>query len=367
MSKTGIGAPVRRLEDHRFITGAGNYTDDVNIAGQAYAAFARSEHAHASVRKVDASKAMKVAGVVAVFTGADLEKDAIGPLPAGWMIHSKDGSPMNAPGHPCLVQGKARYVGDPIAVVIGETQAAARAGAEALEIDYDVHEAVTDMMKTASSPIQLHDGAPKNTCYEWELGDKAATAAAFKQAKHVTKLQIINNRLVPNAMEPRSAVGDYDSGTGVSTVYTTSQNPHVARLVMSAFLNVAPEHKLRVIAPDVGGGFGSKIYVYPEEVVCTWAAKKVGRAVKWTAERTESFITDAHGRDHVTTAELATDERGKILALRVHTTANLGAYPSLFATCVPTYLYATLLSGQYDIPAIYAEVDAVYTNTVPVD
>ena len=367
MSKTGIGAPVRRLEDHRFITGAGNYTDDVNIAGQAYAAFARSEHAHASVRKVDASKAMKVAGVVAVFTGADLEKDAIGPLPAGWMIHSKDGSPMNAPGHPCLVQGKARYVGDPIAVVIGETQAAARAGAEALEIDYDVHEAVTDMMKTASSPIQLHDGAPRNTCYEWELGDKAATAAAFKQAKHVTKLQIINNRLVPNAMEPRSAVGDYDSGTGVSTVYTTSQNPHVARLVMSAFLNVAPEHKLRVIAPDVGGGFGSKIYVYPEEVVCTWAAKKVGRAVKWTAERTESFITDAHGRDHVTTAELATDERGKILALRVHTTANLGAYPSLFATCVPTYLYATLLSGQYDIPAIYAEVDAVYTNTVPVD
>ncbi|MEZ5878167.1 MAG: xanthine dehydrogenase family protein molybdopterin-binding subunit [Tepidamorphaceae bacterium] len=367
MSNTGIGARVARLEDHRFITGAGKYTDDVSVAGQAYAAFARSEHAHATVKSIDSKAALEVPGVLAVFSGADLEKDAIGPLPAGWMIHSKDGSPMNAPGHPCLVQGKARYVGDPVAVVIGESVAAARAGVEALSIDYDVHDAVTDLTQARSSSTQLHDTAPKNTCYEWELGDKAATEVAFRQAKHVTKLKLSNNRLVPNPMEPRSALGSYDPGTDSYTLYTTSQNPHVARLVMSAFLNVAPEHKLRVIAPDVGGGFGSKIYVYPEEVVCTWASKKVGRAVKWTADRTEAFITDAHGRDHVTEAELAMDERGKILGFRVHTTANLGGYPSLFATCVPTYLYATLLSGQYDIPAIYAEVDAVYTNTVPVD
>ncbi len=367
MSETGIGARVRRKEDRRFVTGAGNYTDDVNIAGQAHAVFRRSEHAHAAVKSVDASAALALPGVLGVFTGDDLAADEVGALPAGWMIHSKDGSPMNAPGHPCLVQGKARYVGDPVAVVIAETQAQARAGAEALEVDYEELDAVIDLTETQSSSVLLHDDAPKNTCYEWELGDKAATEAAFAKAHHVTRLSLTNNRLVPNAMEPRAALADYDAGTGSYTLYTTSQNPHVARLVMSAFLNVAPEHKLRVIAPDVGGGFGSKIYVYPEEVVCTWASKKVGRAVKWTADRTESFITDAHGRDHATDAQLAMDERGRILGFRVRTTANLGAYPSLFATCVPTYLYATLLSGQYDIPAIYAEVDAVYTNTVPVD
>lgn len=367
MSNTGIGARVERLEDQRFITGTGNYTDDINMEGQVYAAFRRSEHAHASVRGIDKASALDVPGVIAVFTGADLQADGIGALPAGWMIHSRDGSPMNAPGHPCLVQGKARYVGDPIAVVIAQTQEAARAGAEALKIDFDVHDALSDPARARTSKVQVHEDAPANTCYEWEIGDADAVASAFADAAHVTRLELVNNRLVPNAMEPRAALGAYDPGTGHYTTYTTSQNPHVARLVMSAFVNLAPEHKLRVIAPDVGGGFGSKIYVYPEEVVCTWAARKVGRAVKWTAARSESFITDAHGRDHVTTAELALDERGRMLALKVHTIANLGGYASLFATCVPTYLYATLLSGQYDIPAIHARVDAVYTNTVPVD
>ena len=367
MSETGIGARVARLEDHRFITGKGNYTDDVNVTGQTYAAFRRSEHAHATVTSIDTGAAMAVPGVIAVLTGADLAADGVGLLPAGWMIHSKDGSPMNTPGHPCLVQGKARYVGDPIAVVIGETLTAARNGAEALDVGYDVHDAVVATDKAAASPVQLHDEAPDNTAFNWELGDSAAVASAFGNAHHVTRLELVNNRLVPNPMEPRAAVGRYDSGTGSYALYTTSQNPHVARLVMSAFLAVAPEHKLRVIAPDVGGGFGSKIYIYPEEVVCTWASKRVGRPVKWTSERTEAFLTDAHGRDHVTTAEMAMDERGKVLGLKVHTIANLGGYASLFSTCVPTYLYATLLSGQYDIPAIYAEVDAVYTNTVPVD
>ena len=208
---------------------------------------------------------------------------------------------------------------------------------------------------------------PNNTVYNWHLGDKAATDAAFAAAAHVTKLDLVNNRLIPNAMEPRAAVGDYDSGTDTMTLYTTSQNPHVARLVLSAFIGLAPENKLRVIAPDVGGGFGSKIFIYAEETVCVWAAKKINRPVKWTADRTEAFLSDAHGRDHVTHAELALDASGKITGLRVHTIANLGAYLSTFASSVPTYLYAPLLSGQYAIPNIYCEVDAVYTNTAPVD
>ncbi|MGE0844941.1 MAG: xanthine dehydrogenase family protein molybdopterin-binding subunit, partial [Flavobacteriaceae bacterium] len=368
MTDKGIGASVRRVEDQRFITGKGNYTADISRPGQAHAYFLRSPHAHAKIASIDAKAAASAPGVLGVFTGDDLARDSLGPLPCGWMIHSKDGSPMKTPGHPMLAQGKVRYVGDPVVMVVAETYAQARDAAEMVEVNYDVLPAVVETAKTqASGAPQIFDEAPRNTAYEWEIGDKDAVSAAFAKAAHVTRVDIVNNRLVPNAMEPRAAVGDYDSGTGVYTCYTTSQNPHVARLVMSAFLNLAAEHKLRVIAPDVGGGFGSKIYVYSEETLCTWAAKHVGRPVKWTAERSESFLSDAHGRDHVSHAEMAMDERGKILALKVKTIANVGGYMNLFASCVPTYLYATLLSGQYDIPAIYAEVDAVYTNTVPVD
>ena len=220
--------------------------------------------------------------------------------------------------------------------------------------------------KSPGAP-QIHDIAPNNTIYQWHLGDAKAVDAAFKAAKHVTKLDIVNNRLVPNAIEPRVAIGDYDSGTGAFTLWNTSQNPHVARLVIAAFVGMAPEHKLRVIAPDVGGGFGSKIFIYPEEVVALWASKRVGRPVKWVCDRSEAFLADAHGRDHVTHAEMAFDADGKITGLRAKTIANLGAYMSTFSSSVPTYLYATLLSGQYDIPQIYCEVDAVYTNTGPVD
>jgi aerobic carbon-monoxide dehydrogenase large subunit len=368
MSATGIGASVKRKEDIRFITGKGRYVDDVNRPGQAHAYFLRSPHAHATIDGIDASAALNAPGVVAVFTGDDIAADKLGGLICGWMIHSKDGSPMKAGAHPALAQGKVRYVGDHVAVVIADTYAQAREAGEKIVVEYGELPAVVDPAKaTTSGHPPIHDVAPDNTIYNWHIGDKASTDAAFAAASHVTKLDLINNRLIPNAMEPRAAVGDYDSGTDTITLYTTSQNPHVARLVLSAFIGIAPENKLRVIAPDVGGGFGSKIFIYAEETVCAWAARKIDRPVKWTADRTEAFLSDAHGRDHVTHAELALDAGGKITGMRVHTIANLGAYMSTFSSSVPTYLYGLLLSGQYAIPNIYCEVDAVYTNTAPVD
>ena len=368
MGVTAIGASVKRTEDIRFITGKGHYVDDVNRPGQAFAYFLRSPHAHATIDRIDLSAALKAPGVVAIFTGDDIAADKVGGLICGWMIHSKDGSPMKAGAHPALAQGKVRYVGDHVAVVIADTYAQAKDAGEKIAVQYGELPAVADTASASrSGQPQIHDAAPGNTVYNWHLGDKAATDAAFAAANHVTKLDLVNNRLIPNAMEPRAAVGDYDSGTETMTLYTTSQNPHVARVVLSAFIGLAPENKLRVIAPDVGGGFGSKIFIYAEETVCVWAARKINRPVKWTAERTESFLSDAHGRDHVTHGELAVDGSGRITGLRVSTVANLGAYLSTFASAVPTYLYAPLLSGQYAIPNIYCEVDGVYTNTAPVD
>jgi carbon-monoxide dehydrogenase large subunit len=366
MSATGIGAAVRRKEDHRFITGRGQYTDDITRPGETRAIFVRSPHAHAKLKKVDVRAAEKMPGVVAVLTGEQLAADKIGHLICGWMIHSKDGSPMKMAPHPALAVGKVCYVGDPVALVVAETLAQAKDAAEKVVIDYEVLPAVADPAKAKSGP-QIHEVAPKNTIYEWHLGDAQAVANAFKAAKQVTKIDIVNNRLVPNAIEPRVAIGEYDAGNDSFTLWNTSQNPHVARLVIAAFIGMAPEHKLRVIAPDVGGGFGSKIFIYPEEVACLWASRRTGRPVKWTSDRSEAFLADAHGRDHVTQAEMAFGSDGKILALRAKTIANLGGYMSTFSSSVPTYLYATLLSGQYDIPQIYCEVDAVYTNTVPVD
>lgn len=367
-SVTPIGAAVRRKEDHRFITGKGRYTDDLDRPGQAYAYFVRSPYAHARIRSLDATAAKAMPGVVDILTGLDLAADGIGDLICGWMIHSKDGSPMKMGSHPALAKDKVRYVGDHVAVVIAETLNQAKDAALAVEVEYELLPAVADLATAPDAEAgQIHDCAPRNTAFEWELGDKAATEAAFARAAKVTTLDLVNNRLAPNAIEPRAAIGEYDSGDEAFTLWTTSQNPHVARLVLSAFVGIAPEHKLRVIAPDVGGGFGSKIFIYAEETVCVWAARKVGRPVKWTADRSEAFLSDAHGRDHISHAELALDEAGKILALRVHTRANMGAYLSTFASSIPTYLYATLLSGQYDIPAIYCEVDAIYTTTAPVD
>jgi carbon-monoxide dehydrogenase large subunit len=369
MGADGIGAAVRRKEDVRFLTGRGTYTDDIVRHGQTHAYIIRSSQPHALIKRIDTSKAKAAPGVVAVFTGADMAADGVGGLPCGWLVKNKDGSPMKEPAHPPLVVDTVRHVGDHIAVVIAETKAQAKDAAELVEIEFAPLAAVVDSLDALKvGAPQVHgDAAPGNLCYDWELGDKAAVDAAFARAHKVAKIDLFNNRLIPNAMEPRAATGDYDPASGDYTLYTTSQNPHVIRLLMGAFVLHIPESKLRVYAPDVGGGFGSKIYHYAEEAIVTWAAGKIRRPVRWTADRSESFMSDAHGRDHHSHAELALDKDGKFLALRVATVANMGAYLSTFASCIPTYLYATLLAGVYTTPAIYCEVKAVFTNTVPVD
>jgi len=364
--ESALGKPVRRREDLRFITGRGRYTDDINQPGQLYGVFLRSPYARARIAAIDTSAALEVDGVEAVLTGADMAADGLGDLPCGWLVKQKDGSDMVSAPHPPLAVDRVNYVGEPFAVVVAQSLFAARQGAEAVMADFEELEAVVEPADATGS-AQIHDAVAHNLAFDWELGEREATEAALATAAHVTRLELTNNRLIPNAMEPRAAVGVYDASTGEHTLYTTSQNPHLERLVLSAFVQVAPEHKLRVVAPDVGGGFGSKIFIYPEETAVIWAARRLGRPVKWTADRGESFLSDAHGRDHVTTAELGMDDQGNFVALKVATTANLGAYLSTFGSSVPTYLYGTLLAGQYRTPNIYVEVQGVYTNTAPVD
>jgi carbon-monoxide dehydrogenase large subunit len=360
-----IGESLRRKEDDRFLTGVGQYTDDVRQANQKYAVFVRSPHAHAVINSVDSSAASQMPGVARVFTGKDIE-GKMGGLPCGWLISNPDGSPMKEPPHPVLAIGKVRYVGDQVAMVVADTLQQARDAAEAVVVDYEALAPVIDMRRAKDGPA-LHSEAPDNHCYKWTLGDKAAVDAAFAGAAHVTRLDIANNRLIPNAIEPRAANASYNRASDEYVLYVANQNPHVERLLLTAFVLQLPEHKVRVIAPDVGGGFGSKIFLYAEDVALTWAARQLGCAIKWTADRAESFVSDAHGRDHLTHAELALDKDGKFLALRVHTDANLGAYLSTFASSVPTILYGTLLAGQYTTPQIYVEVDGWFTSTAPVD
>ncbi len=365
---SGIGASSKRREDVRFLTGAGNYTDDINIHGQAYVFFLRSDMAHGRIVSLDTSAAAAMPGVVRIFTGADFE--GVGGLPCGWQVTDRHGQPMAEPGHPVLAQGKVRHVGDPIAAVVAESPEQARDAAEAIGVEIEELPALIDMKAAlAEGAAKVHDDLPSNLCYDWGFVEenKGAVDAAFAKAAHVTTLELVNNRLVANPMEPRVAIGDYARATGESTLYTTSQNPHVIRLLMGAFVLGIPEHKLRVVAPDVGGGFGSKIFHYAEEAFCTFAAKALARPVKWTSSRSEAFMSDAHGRDHVTKIELALDENNNFTALRTETLANMGAYLSTFAPSVPTWLHGTLMAGNYKTPLIYVNVKAVFTNTVPVD
>ena len=366
IANEGIGASVRRKEDKKFITGKGRYTDDINRAGQVYAYFVRSDRAHAEITKIDTSSAMKADGVVAIYTGEDVAADGIGGPICGWVVPNRDGSSTHEPPHPILAQGKVRYVGDHVVAVIAESLQEAKAAAELVEISYKDLPAVVDLA-SASNGEEIHEGMAGNRYFDWELGDEAATEEALSNAAKVVKLKVRNNRVIPNAMEPRAAVAEYDDIADAYTLYTTSQNPHLTRLVIGAFMLSIPESKLNVVAPDVGGGFGSKIYVYPEEAVCTWASKKIKRPIKWTADRTQAFLSDAHGRDHINDIQLALDANNKIIGLRVDTLANLGSYLSAFAVVTPTYLHGTLLSGCYDIPAIYTNVQGMATTTAPVD
>ena len=362
----GIGASVQRKEDKKFLTGKGRYTDDINRAGQVYAHFVRSDVAHANIKSIDTKAASEAAGVVAVYTGEDVAADGIGGPICGWVVPNRDGTSTHEPPHPLLAQGKVRFVGDAVAVVIAESVEQAKSASELVEVDYEELPAVANL-ETASSGAEIHEGMAENRYFDWELGDEAETDKALKSAAKVIKLTVRNNRLIPNAMEPRCALAEYDDLADSYTLHTTSQNPHLTRLVLAAFMFQIPESKLRVVAPDVGGGFGSKIYVYIEESVCVWASKKLKRPIKWTADRTQSFLTDAHGRDHVNNVQLALDDKNKIIGLRVDTICNLGSYLSAFAVAVPTYLHGTLLSGLYDIPAIYTNVKGMATTTAPVD
>ena len=366
----GIGGSPKRREDIRFLTGRGVYTDDMNLHGQTYAVFVRSSVAHGRIKSVGTAAALAMPGVLAVFTGEDF-KD-VGGNPAGWLINSRDGTPMREPKRPVLAHGKVRHVGDAYAAVIASTYAQAKDAAQQVADDTDIEElpAIVDMRKAlADNTNRVHDEIPDNQCYDWGWieDNRAAVEAAFKAAPHVTTLELVNNRLIPNAMEPRASIGEYFPGTGDYKLTTTSQNPHLTRLLVAAFVLGIPENKLTVVAPDVGGGFGSKIYHYGEEALVLAAAKKLGRPVRWTAERSESFLSDAHGRDHVTKIELACDKEGNFLAFRTETMANVGAYLSNFATVTPTFLHGTLMAGPYKVPHVYVNVKTVFTNTAPVD
>ena len=369
MSKTNgfIGQPVKRVEDRRFLTGKGNYTDDIVLHGMVYAAFVCSNYAHAKIVSIDVEKAKSMPGVVAIFTGDDVMQ--VNGVPCGWQVNFKNGETMKEPKHPLLAYGKVRYSGEAVAMVIAETRAHAKDAAEEVIVEYEELPVIVNAAEAVKSGAPLvHDDVPGNTCFDWQLGNPITEVdEAMNRAAHITTLEFVNQRLVPNAIEPRSYIGSYHAATGRYTLYTSTQAPHLIRLLLCAFVLGIPEHKVQVIGPDVGGGFGSKICHYTEEALVIWASEKIHRPVKWTAERSESFLLDSHGRDHITKAEMGFDKEGKIVALRVKTIANLGAYLSTFGTCVPTYLYGTLTQGLYTTPKINIGVTAVFTNTTPVD
>jgi carbon-monoxide dehydrogenase large subunit len=364
-----IGKSIKRVEDKRFLTGKGRYTDDIVLPQMTYAVLVRSPYAHAKILNVDTSAAEAMAGVVAVYTGKDTDAAGIAGVPCGWQVDFKNGDTMKEPPHPLLVSDKVRHMGDAVAMVIAEDLATARDAAEAVEVDYEELDAAINMADAIKDGAPLvHDDVPNNICFDWALGNPIEEVdEAIANSHHVTKLEFTNQRLSPNAMEPRSAIGHYEDANDKYTLYTTSQNPHLTRLLLCAFVLGIPEHKVRVVAPDVGGGFGSKIFHYTEEALVIWASRQIKRPIKWTADRSEAFMTDCHGRDHDTVAEMGFDADGNVTALRVKTLANLGAYLSTFAPAVPTYLHGTLLQGLYTTPKINVDVTAVFTNTTAVD
>jgi carbon-monoxide dehydrogenase large subunit len=358
-----VGKAIRRREDPRFLTGRGTFTDDVRLPGTQHSFFVRSSLAHARIRRIDSSRALAQPGVRAVFTGRDLADAGVNPIPVGWLLPGLKTTDFRA-----IAVDVVRHVGEAVAVVVAESAAIARDAAELVEVEYEELPVVVDALAALRPGApQVHATAPDNRCFHWEIGDRGKTEAALHGASRVVRTRLVNQRLIANAIEPRASLASYQAASDELTLWVTSQNPHVHRLIMGAFVLGLPEQKFRVIAPDVGGAFGSKIFIYPEEVAVAWLSRRLGVPVRWTAERSESFLTDAQGRDHVSEVEMGFDARGKLAGLRVKTVANLGAYLTLFAPAIPTYLYGTLLNGVYDIPSIFCEVDGVFTHTVPVD
>jgi len=368
MGKFGMGQPVRRTEDPRFITGHGRYTDDFSQHRQAVGFVLRSPHAHARIRKIDSAAALAAPGVLGIFTSFDLAQDGIGRIPCVVPLKNRDGSRVVLVEHPLLAEGKARHVGDGIAFIVAATLAQAKDASELIEVDYETLPAAADTA-TANAPGQplVWDEIPGNLCLDWESGNRKAVEAGFAKAKHVVELTLVNNRLVANSMEPRAALGSYDPGDGRFTLVTSTQGSHSIRQLLAANIFKLPQNRFRVVTPDVGGGFGMKLFLYPEQGLVLYAARKLGVAVKWTGERGESFLTDAHGRDNISRARLALDGDLNFLALDVETTANLGAYLSNYATFIPTMAGTAMLAGCYRTPAIVVRVKGVYTNTVAVD
>ena len=361
-----IGKAVTRREDGRFLTGRGTYVDDVSLADTCHAAFVRSPHAHARILNIDTGRAAAMPGVLAVLTAKDWSAAGLGILPCIVRIASSDGRPMNEATRPALAGDKARHVGDTLAAVIAETRWQAHDAAEAVEVDYEPLPALTDVARALDegAPI-VHEAFATNLAFELDIGDAAATAAGFAAASHVATLELINNRLTANSIEPRAYLGHYDGATEHYTFWSTSQTPHMLRRWIAEHSLKIPEHKLRVIAPDVGGGFGMKVYHYPEEPVVLWASKLLGRPVRWTGTRSEALMTDTHGRDHSTRARMAFAEDGRILALEVDTMGTLGAYATAFGALIVGAAYPRVLPGQYKIPALHCRIHGVYTNTTP--
>ncbi|MEZ5512498.1 MAG: xanthine dehydrogenase family protein molybdopterin-binding subunit [Steroidobacteraceae bacterium] len=368
MSGTGFGASVPRIEDYRFITGQGRYTDDITLPGQAYAYVLRSSIAHGTLRRIDTTAASSAPGVIGVFTAADLQADQIGNLPCAWHTTNVDGSARFDPPHPVLAGERVRHVGEPIALIVAETLMQARDAAELIECDFDDLPAVATIERAIAPEAPcLWQQAPGNVAFHWRSGDLDATEREFAKAAHIARLDLINNRLVCNPMEPRTATGAYDGGKDEFTLYLSTQTPHIERLLLAKATLRVPESKLRVVSPDVGGGFGTKAQHYPETVLVLWAARRLGRPVHWAADRSEGFVSDRQARDHVTHVELALDADGKFLALRVDTDANLGAYFSTFGPLICTFLYSSVLCGNYAIPVGCCDVRGIWTNTVPTD
>ena len=359
-----IGKSEKRVEDPRFIQGKGNYVANLSMPDMAHVAVLRSPHAHANIKSINTDAAKAMEGVIDVFVGQDLIDGGVGQMPVIWQV-PENKIPVRWP----LTPDKVRHVGDSIAAVVAEDAYIARDALDLIEVDYEVLPATTGAEATTEDGKPLvHDEIENNTSFKWGLGDKEACDKAFEEADHVIEVDIANQRLIPNAMEPRACAAQWTASTEEMTVWTTSQNPHIIRFGLSAVtLPEIPEHKLRVISPDVGGGFGSKIFHYPEEIILPWVAKRVNRPVKWVATRSESFMTDSQGRDHVQHCKMAVTKDGIITGLHVELYADMGAYLSSIAPLIPTVICITLFSGLYKIPGIWGHTTGTLTNTVPVD